>query len=114
MACDSKRINVELGEESRKRRAREIETALERLERYLSAGTVKVVVGPTGAVAFKGWNDRDEIMDACAFRRLTAKGSSALRMALARAEAMAGRKMDPRAVNAGVHSHDGGKTWGSH
>ncbi len=33
-------------------------------------------------------------------------------MALAKAEAQAGRTVDKQAVASGLHSHDGGKTWG--
>jgi hypothetical protein len=32
----------------------------------------------------------------------------------ARAEAIAGRTVDARTIAAGVHSHDGGRTWGNH
>jgi hypothetical protein len=54
---------------------------------------------------------RNGISDACAYRKLLASGSPALRAALAKAEAMAGRKVDPQAIASGVHSHDGGRTW---
>ena len=47
-------------------------------------------------------------------RRLSAKGSESLRRAVARAEALAGRKADARAIASGVHSHDGGRTWDKH
>lgn len=91
-----------------------VKSAIEKLDAALALGTVKVVVGASGSIAFKGWNtaDRDGLADVCAFRRLG--NSPALRKALARAEALAGRKVDPRAINAGVHSHDGGSTWGTH
>jgi len=92
-------------------RKTQIEQAIDRLNKALEAGTVKVTVGKTGAVAFVGGWQRDGVSDTCAYRKLLASGSPALRMAVARAEAMAGRKVDPKAVAAGTHSHDGGKTW---
>lgn len=108
MPCDSTPRNPE---QTIQERIREAERALKRLEAKLASNLVKVTIGPTGAVAFSGWTDRDGISDVCAYRSLTATGSSALRMAVARAEAMQGRKVDPRAVAAGVHSHDFGQTW---
>ena len=95
-------------------RVAEVESALKRLERYLQTGAVKLKIGPSGAVTFVGWQDRDDISDTCAVRSLMAQGSAAFRQALVRAEAVQGRKMNPQAVAAGVHSHDGGKTWSKH
>lgn len=88
--------------------------AARRLEKMIEAGTVTAVLGATGAVAFKGWaeQDRGGLSDVCAYRALTAANSPALRRAIARAEALAGRKVNAQAVAAGVHSHDGGRTWG--
>lgn len=89
-------------------------TALQRLNAALAAGTVAVRIGAQGGLAFTGWQDRAGLSDLCAYRRLTASNSQALRRALARAEVTAGRKLDPQALSRGVHSHDGGKTWGTH
>lgn len=90
-----------------------MQRAIDRLEGSLRAGTVTVTVGRNGAVAFRGWVDPDKgpVSDLCAFRKLQSSNSTALRMALARAEGLAGRKADPRAIAAGTHSHDGGHTW---
>lgn len=108
MACDT-RLRERQTEQQRKR---EVQTAVAKLEAALGLGTVKVVVGPNGAVAFAGWTEgRSDVSDACAYRALASAGSSALRTAVARAEALAGRKVDARAVASGGHSHDGGKTW---
>lgn len=107
MACDF-RIPAGMTPVQRKK---QIDIALERLNKALQEGTVKVTVGNTGAVVFRGNWQRDGVSDTCAYRKLLASGSSALRMAVARAEAMAGRKVDPKAIAAGVHSHDGGKTF---
>jgi hypothetical protein len=95
-------------------RQTQIERALARLEAALQGGRVKVGIAANGAVAFQGWQDRDDVTDVCAFRTLTASNSWALRQAVARAEATTGRKVNSRAVEAGWHSHDNGKTWGTH
>jgi len=92
-------------------RKTQVEQAIERLNAALAAGTVKVKVGATGAVAFTGAWQRDGVSDSCAYRKLMAASSPALRLAVARAEVTAGRKINAQAVAAGVHSHDGGSTW---
>ena len=60
-----------------------------------------------------GWQqeDRSGLSDLCAYRKLLASNSPELRRAVARAEVVAGRKIDPRMVSAGVHSHDDGKSF---
>lgn len=95
-------------------REREVTAALERLERYIQNGTVRVQVGPQGAIALQGWRDRDGVSDVCAYRCLTLKNSWALKQAVARAEAMTGKKVNPKVVAAGTHTHDGGRTWSKH
>ena len=90
------------------------QSALARLGAALAAGTVQVVIGTAGGIAFKGWTDNRGVSDLCAYRALTAANSAPLRKALARAEAMSGRKVNQQARSAGMHSHDGGKTWGTH
>lgn len=87
--------------------------ALKRLNTALELGSVKVVIGRQGAVAFAGWapDARAGLSDLCAYRRLAASNSPALRKALGRAEAMAGRQLDSRMLTAGIHSHDHGQTW---
>ncbi len=113
MPCDTKlREN-----ETKEQRSARAQASAERLEAALAAGRVKVVINKaSGALAFQGWTDedRDGVADGCIYRRLTAKGSFALKQAVARAETAAGRKLNPQAVAAGVHSHDGGVTWGTH
>lgn len=110
MPCDTIREPEETPED----RKRTIMETVARLEAGLSSGQVKVKVGPSGGVAFAGWpqSTRNGVTDLCAFRRLQSMNSAPLRMALARAEALAGRKADPRAIASGLHSHDGGSTWG--
>lgn len=112
MPCDTQ---LREGETKETRSAR-AQASAERLEAALAGGRAKVAIGPNGAIAFTGWPDaeRDGVADGCIYRRLTAKGSFALRTAIQRAEVASGRKLNPQAIAAGSHSHDGGKTWGTH
>lgn len=105
MVCDT-RIR-----EAKPEKKKSAADALKRLQAALGDGSVTAVIGANGAVAFKGWRERDIWSDVCAYRKLAASNSPELRRAIARAEAMAGRKLNPRAVASGTHSHDGGKTW---
>lgn len=109
MPCDSIRSEGETLEQ----RNETVKKALTRLELALTQGRVKVRIGVNGAVAFEGWkpDDRDDVTDVCAYRTLTSQNSAALRVAVARAESLQGRKVNPHAVAAGTHSHDGGKSW---
>lgn len=110
MVCDTK---VYKGQTKEYRKA-QVKKSLSRLEKALTEGRVKVKIGPNGAVAFDGWKkeERDDVSDVCAFRMLTSENSWALRQAVAKAEQAQGRKVNPHAVASGIHSHDGGKTWG--
>ena len=92
-------------------RADEIRKAISGLDALLKKRNVRVTVGPQGAIAFSGWNNRDGITDACAYRRIMATGSSLAKMEIARAEQLAGRGVDRRVIAQGVHSHDGGYSW---
>ncbi len=109
MACD---FRLAAGQ-TQPQRKKQIDEALDRLKKALAAGTVTVKVGPTGALAFVGGDlAKSGISDTCAYRKLQAQNSPELRKALARAEVTAGRKVDERQIISGVHSHDGGKTFG--
>jgi hypothetical protein len=94
-------------------RMSQVEQALKRLEQALQTGSVRVQIAPNGAIAFVGWKaeDRVDVSDVCAYRSLASTNSWALRQAVARAESQQGRKVNAHAVAAGVHSHDGGRTW---
>ena len=92
-------------------RMEEVKRTLAKLEQRLTGGQVKVVIGANGAVSFAGWQDRDGVSDVCAYRALASGNSFALRRAIAAAEAMSGRRVNPQAIAAGIHSHDGGKSW---
>jgi hypothetical protein len=109
MPCDTKlKPRQTLAE-----RAREVRAAGERIDKLLAMGQIKVKVGPQGAIVFVGLSDeqRDGMTDACIYRRLMTGGSATTRMAIARAEQLAGRSVDRRVIGQGVHSHDGGRTW---
>lgn len=81
--------------------------ALKRLEAKLASGDVQVVIGPQGALAFKGWTDNDGVSDLCAYRKLMSDNSPEFRRALMKAQIMAGRDIDLTQISEGQHSHDG-------
>ena len=109
MACDT----VLKPRQTAQDRAREVKAALDKIQAGLQANSIQVVIGANGAVTFKNWGtvDRDGLSDVCAFRKLSAQGSWALKQAVARAETLQGRKVNHSMIVAGVHSHDGGSTW---
>jgi hypothetical protein len=111
MPCDTVRLSP--GQTLAERMA-QVKAALQRLEQKLQSGAVRLGIGPNGAVVFQGWADRDGVTDVCAYRSLAAENSWALRQAVARAEQFSGRKVNVNAVAAGVHSHDGGRSWDKH
>ncbi len=84
---------------------------LVKLEEELLKGKIKLLIGPTGAIEFRGWEtkDRDGVSDVCAYRTLRASSSWALRQAVAKAEATQGKKINEAAIAAGHHAHGG--TW---
>lgn len=110
MACD-----LVSKEQTWEERQREIDEALKGLELQISQKLVSIVVNADGAICFRGWEtNRRGVTDACAFRRLQQRSSWSFRQELARAEQQAGRQANLQTINGGVHSHDGGRTWGSH
>lgn len=109
MPCDEIYLTPEQTAEERRR---QVDRALEELERSLNRGAVEVRISPDGAVCFSGWGEeRQRVTDPCAYRTLMQRGSWDLRQAVARAEALAGNVVSKRTVAAGVHSHDGGGSW---
>ncbi len=97
-------------------RADEVRKAQTRFNAGLTSGSIKAIVSKQGAVAFTGISDmdRDGVTDGCALRRIMSTGSITAKLAIARAEQIAGRKIDMQVVGQGLHSHDGGNTWHSH
>ena len=112
MACEYMRQANQTAAE----RVTEVRKALTVVDKLLAARKAQVKVGPQGAVTITGLTaqDRRGLSDACITRLLGKTGSSAAKLAFARAEQIAGRKIDPKVLHAGVHSHDGGKTWATH
>lgn len=110
MACETyNRRNV-----SRAQRALDIRASKTRFNEGLISGKVKPVIDKkTGAIAFTGITNeqRDDVSDACVYRHVMSNGSQLAKLAIMKAEQEAGRKVD---AGTAVHSHDGGKTWGSH
>jgi hypothetical protein len=111
MPCDTRRKPRQTVQE----RASEVRGAVAKLDALLKKRLVRPRVGPQGAIAFEGWpeKDRDGVTDACAYRRIMSTGSVLARAEIARAEQLAGRSVDRQVIGAGVHSHDGGRTWGT-
>ncbi len=95
-------------------RKTEVKQVVTDVNSLIAAGKVKPVIDKrTGAIAFNGLTDdiRDGVTDACVYRQLMIHGNSLTKMAIQRAEQIAGRTVDNKAVAQGVHSHDGGGTW---
>lgn len=107
MPCESRRRN---GQSLAVRQAA-IKKAIAALDARLKKRLAKVTVGPQGAIVFTGWDERDDITDACAYRLLAVNGSALALAAIAQAEAVAGRSVNRQALTQGVHSHDGGQSW---
>jgi hypothetical protein len=92
-------------------RAAEVRSAVGRLDALLKKRRVKPRVGPQGAIAFDGWDnkDRDGVSDNCAYRQIMKHGSSLAKAEIAKAEMLAGRSVDKQVVAQGVHAH--GDEW---
>lgn len=97
-------------------RAEEIRRVVSTLNTGLISGRIKAKIGPQGAIAFVGLSDaeRNNVTDACMYRRLLTSGSAIAMQAIARAEILAGRSIDKQLIAQGHHSHDEGQTWHSH
>lgn len=113
MACETMRKPKQTVQE----RIAEINKAIALLDAKLKKRLVKPVVDKaTGAIAFPGFEaaDRNGITDACAYRRIMATGSTLAKLEIQRAEQLAGRSVNRQALAQGIHSHDGGASWGKH
>ena len=101
-------------------RKTEIKKAVDTLSAGLASGRIKPVIGRQGAIAFAGWSDEDRnsVTDACAYRQIMVTGSSMAKVAIARAEQMAGVSVSKQALAQGHHGHfdtsSGGITWHDH
>jgi hypothetical protein len=112
MSCDELRRRAQTKAE----RKREVDRAIEELERAMAGGRVYAMISAEGAIAFPDWEEgeRAGISDACAYRLLDERGSWELQQAVEAAESLSGYEVNVETIAAGVHSHDGGKSWGSH
>jgi hypothetical protein len=100
-------------------RAAEVRDVIARFVAGLTSGRVKAIVSKQGAIAFNGLteSERDGVTDACVYRRIMSGTNAQAKMALARAEALAGKTVDRAIIGhggAGMHSHDGGSSWHGH
>jgi hypothetical protein len=100
-------------------RKAEVRQAVSSLSAGLASGRIKPVISKQGAIAFTGWEngDRNGVTDVCAFRSLMLFGSSMAKVAIARAEQMAGRTVDRQVLAQGHHGHadsNGTVTWHDH
>ena len=112
MPCDTKAKR----NQTLQQRASEVRDVVTKVAAKLVSGLVKVKIGPTGGIAFVGLTDeeRDGVTDSCLFRRIMATGTATAKLAIQRAEQLAGRTVDRQALAHGHHSHDGGHTWHDH
>lgn len=110
MACWT--IRVTESAEQREARLKKYQEDLTRLEVALLSGSVTVAIGDEGSIAFQGWEGSRDLSDTCAFHHLEMRNSFALHQAIEMAESLSGKKISKEAIASGLHSHDGGKTWG--
>ncbi|SHG88129.1 hypothetical protein [Bradyrhizobium erythrophlei] len=111
MACDTWKSTPT---QTLTERKEEIKKVIDLVAQAIVNGRVKPKVGPTGAIAFEGLDaavNRRGVTDACVYRRIMSTGSAMAKQQLARAEQLAGRRVDAKALAGGHHSHDGGRTW---
>lgn len=98
-------------------RKAEVKKVIELVARGIAAGRIKPVVDKkTGGVIFEGLTneERDGVTDGCVLRGVSIFGGALANAAIARAEQIAGRVLDRKAIAQGMHSHDHGRTWHKH
>lgn len=110
MPCDTK---LKAGQTISQRKE-EITKTVQRLQAGLVNGSIRVKIGPQGAIAFDGLTDidRNGVTDNCAYRRLMATGSALAKAKIASAEALLGRSVDRKVIGQGGHYH--GNVYHSH
>jgi hypothetical protein len=109
MVCETYRKPRQTAEQ----RADEVRAVKNKVMAGLLQKTVKVVVSPTGAVVFNGITEAEKqgVTDACIYRHIMVAGAATVKAEIARQAMLQGRQIKMDTVNAGTHSHDGGKTW---
>lgn len=109
MPCDT-RLKVGQTIQQRKEEVRKVLSVVEKL---LASRQMKIRISPQGGVAFVGLatNERNDVTDACIYRRIMSTGSALARAEIAKAEQMSGVTVNRKVLAGGHHTHDGGKTW---
>lgn len=107
MPCDT----VIQRNQTREQRKAEVKKTLTTIQNAIVAKTVRVKVGPQGAIAFDGIENRAGLSDACIYRMIMISGTALAKAEIARAEQIAGVSVNRQTLAHGIHSHDGGKTW---
>ena len=112
MPCDTRLQE----NETKKQRTAAVSAAMAEIRAAIAAREARAVVSKEGAVAlmFGATVNRARMTDACIYRKLAQENSWEFRQMIAKAEALAGRRVNIQAVDSGLHSHDGGRTWGRH
>lgn len=92
-------------------RVAEVKNVLDLVTQGITAGRIKLKIGPTGAPVFIGIDDkeRDAVTDVCIYRRLLATGTAKVKAMLSTAP-----PASKLAMAQGHHSHDGGASWHTH
>lgn len=109
MPCDTQL----LPQQTMSQRMAEIRDYTTKIDTLIAQGRVKIKVGPQGAVVFVDLQtaDRGRMTDGCIYRRLIATGSVKTKLAIQRAEQIAGVQINKQIVAQGIHSHNGGASW---
>jgi len=94
-------------------RRAEVKKAVTDIDKLVAKRKVGIKVGPQGAVTFTGLDEqlRAGMTDVCIYQMLMNRGSEGTMQRVIEAEQRAGRKISQKAVQKGVHSHDGGASW---
>lgn len=107
MPCDT----VKRPGQTLDQRKTEVKGAVASLATLLASGQARVIISrATGSVAFRGWQDGEtaRVTDVCAARMIMSGTNVLAKLAIQKAEILAGRSMERKAQ---THSHDGGATW---
>lgn len=107
MPCDT----VRKPNQTLDQRKTEVRGAIASLAALLASGRARAIISRAdGSVAFRGWDDGEtaRVTDVCAARLIMSGTNTLAKLAIQKAETLAGRTMERKAQ---THSHDGGATW---
>lgn len=104
MPCDSKPFRPEQSLSDRKA---EVKRVVDLVASEIVAGRVVAKIGPNGAIAFQGLTEamRRGVTDSCVARRIMSGTNALAKQQMARAEMLAGRRVDMKALAGGHHGH---------